>query len=88
MAITVSPRSCARQVWIMNDKWVERIWQREGLKVALRQLKRSRLWLAHGSCIRLRPEHRNYVWSYQSSSASPRHRVAKHSCCERKRPAG
>jgi hypothetical protein len=26
--------------------------------------QRGRLWLADGSCIRLRPEHRNHVWSY------------------------
>src|SRR3954447_22933664 len=25
---------------------------------------RGRLWLTDGSCIRLRPEHRNHVWSY------------------------
>jgi hypothetical protein len=25
---------------------------------------RRRLWLNDGSCIRLRPEHRNHVWSY------------------------
>ena len=29
-----------------------------------KQLKRVRLWLTDGSCIRLRPEHRNHVWSY------------------------
>jgi len=40
------------------------IWQREGLKVPQKQPKRSRLWLVDGSCIRLRPEHRNHVWSY------------------------
>ncbi len=40
------------------------IWQREGLKVPQRQPKRSRLWLADGSCIRLRPEYKNHVWSY------------------------
>ena len=34
------------------------------VKVPQRQPKRSRLWLADGSCIRLRPEHRNHVWSY------------------------
>src|SRR6266540_6340767 len=50
--------------WIINDKRVERIWQREGLKVPHKQPKRGRLWLADGSCIRLRPEHRNHVWSY------------------------
>src|SRR5262249_27257845 len=50
--------------WIINDKRVERIWRREGLKVPPKQPKRGRLWLADGSCIRLRPEHRNHVWSY------------------------
>src|SRR6516165_2607279 len=35
-----------------------------GLKVPPKQPKRGRLWLADGSCIRLRPEHRNHVWSY------------------------
>ena len=29
-----------------------------------RQPKRKRLWLNDGSCIRLRPEHPNHVWSY------------------------
>src|SRR6266436_1508736 len=29
-----------------------------------KQPKRGRLWLADGSCIRLRPEQRNHVWSY------------------------
>lgn len=48
----------------MNDKRVERIWRREGLKVPKKQPKRGRLWLNDGSCVRLRPEHRNHVWSY------------------------
>jgi len=50
--------------WLVNDKRVERIWLREGLKVPKKQPKRGRLWLNDGSCIRLRPEHRNHVWSY------------------------
>jgi transposase InsO family protein len=50
--------------WLVNDKRVERIWRREGLKVPHKQPKRGRLWLADGSCIRLRPQHRNHVWSY------------------------
>lgn len=29
-----------------------------------RQPKRGRLWLADGSCIRLRPERANHVWAY------------------------
>jgi putative transposase len=58
------PAELLRQAgWIINDKRVERIWRREGLKVP-RQPKRGRLWLADGSCIRLRPQHRNHVWSY------------------------
>ena len=50
--------------WLVNDKRVERIWRREGLKVPPKQPKRSRLWLADGSCVRLRPERPNHVWSY------------------------
>src|SRR6476620_11489873 len=50
--------------WLVNDKRVERIWRREGLKVPHKQPKRGRLWLSDGSCIRLRPEHRTHVWSY------------------------
>src|SRR5262249_58362591 len=50
--------------WTINDKRVERIWQREGLKGPHKQPKRGRLWLGDGSCIRLRPEQRNHFWSY------------------------
>ena len=53
-----------RQGWQVNHKRVERIWQREGLKVPSRQPKRARLWLNDGSCIRLRATHPNHVWSY------------------------
>jgi len=50
--------------WQINDKRVERLWRREGLKVSYKQPKKGRLWLNDGSCIRLRPEYRNHVWSY------------------------
>lgn len=50
--------------WRVNHKRVERLWRREGLKVPQKQPKRGRLWLNDGSCLRLRPEHRNHVWSY------------------------
>ena len=50
--------------WVVNVKRVERIWRREGLKVPAKQPKRGRLWLNDGSCVRLRPEYRNHVWSY------------------------
>jgi len=50
--------------WVINDKRVERIWRREGLKVPAKQPKRGRLWLTDGSCIRLRAERPNHVWSY------------------------
>ncbi len=29
-----------------------------------KQRKKRRLWLNNGSCVRLRPKCRNYVWSY------------------------
>ena len=50
--------------WQVNHKRVERLWKREGLKVPERQPKRGRLWLTDGSCIRLRPAHKDHVWSY------------------------
>jgi transposase InsO family protein len=48
----------------VNHKRVERIWREEGLKVPKKQPTRRRLWLNDGSCIRLRPTHRDHVWSY------------------------
>ena len=50
--------------WHVNVKRVYRIWRREGLKVPMKQPKRGRLWLNDGSCVRLRPERPNHVWSY------------------------
>ena len=53
-----------REGWEVNHKRIERLWRREGLKVPKKQPKRGRLWLNDGSCVRLRPTHRNHVWSY------------------------
>lgn len=50
--------------WRVNHKRIERIWRQEGLKVPKKQPKRGRLWLNDGSCIRLRPERKDHVWSY------------------------
>jgi putative transposase len=50
--------------WVVNTKRIERIWGQEGLKVPQKQPKRGRLWLNDGSCVRLRPERQNHVWSY------------------------
>jgi putative transposase len=50
--------------WQINHKRVERIWRKEGLKVPKKQPKKGRLWLNDGSCIRLRPEYKDHVWSY------------------------
>jgi len=50
--------------WRVNHKRVERIWRQEGLRVPKKQPKRGRLWLNDGSCVRLRPEHRDHVWAY------------------------
>lgn len=55
--------------WKVNHKRVERLWRREGLKVPKRQPKRGRLWLNDGSCIGLRPQYRNHVWSYDFMTA-------------------
>jgi transposase InsO family protein len=53
-----------REGWRVNHRRVERIWRQEGLKVPQKQPKRGRLWLNDGSCVRLRPEHRNHMWTY------------------------
>ena len=53
-----------RAGWHVGKDRVERIWRREGLKVPQKQKPRGRLWLNDGSCVRLRPEHANHVWSY------------------------
>ncbi|MEM6504013.1 MAG: IS3 family transposase [Planctomycetota bacterium] len=58
--------------WWVNHKRVERIWRREGLKVPKKQPKRGRLWLNDGSCIRLRPEYKDHVWSYDFVQARTR----------------
>jgi len=58
--------------WWVNHKRVERIWRREGLKVPQRQRKRGRLWFNDGSCVRLRPEHKDHVWSYDFVQARTR----------------
>jgi len=55
--------------WSVGRDRVEQIWTREGLKVPKKQKSRRRLWLNDGSCIRLRPERANHVWSYDFVSA-------------------
>ena len=49
--------------WHLNHKRAERIWRREGLKVPHKQKKKGRLWMNDGSCVRLRAERPNHVWS-------------------------
>jgi transposase InsO family protein len=53
----------------VNHKRVKRIWRPEGLNVPGRQPKRGRLWLNDGSCVRLRPQCKNHVWSYDFVTA-------------------
>ena len=55
--------------WPVGKDRVQRIWRREGLKVPQKQRPRGRLWLNDGSCVRLRPERPNHVWSYDFVSA-------------------
>jgi putative transposase len=55
--------------WQVGKDRVQCIWRREGLKVPAKQRPRGRLWLEDGSCVRLRPERANHVWSYDFGSA-------------------
>jgi putative transposase len=56
--------------WNVGRDRVEKIWRREGLKVPRKQKPRGRLWLNDGSCVRLRAERENHVWSYDFVSAT------------------
>ena len=55
--------------WCSGKDRVQRIWRRAGLRVPQKQRPRGRLWLNDGSCVRLRPQHENHVWSYDFVSA-------------------
>ena len=55
--------------WEVGQDRVQRIWRREGLKVPQKLRPRGRLWLNDSSCVRLRPERPNHVWSYDFMSA-------------------
>jgi len=55
--------------WQVGKDRVQRIWRREGLKVPQKQRPRGRLCFNDGSCVRLRPERPNHVWSYDFVSA-------------------
>jgi len=61
-----------RDGWQVGKDRVERIWRREGLKVPQKQKPRGQLWFNDGSCVRLRPQHPNHVWSYDFVSAKTR----------------
>ena len=56
--------------WQVGKDRVQRIWRREGLQVPEKQKPRKRLWFNDGSCVRLRPERANHVWSYDFVSAA------------------
>ena len=43
---------------------MKQLWRIEGLKVQQKQPKRKQLWFNDGSCIRLRPQFKDHLWSY------------------------
>jgi putative transposase len=53
-----------REGWRVNRKRVQRIWREQGFKVRQRQRKKHRLGTSENSCVRLKAEYRNHVWSY------------------------
>jgi hypothetical protein len=58
-----------RAGWQVGKDRVKRIWRREGRRVPQKQKLRGRLRLNNGSCVRLQPERKNCVWSYDFVSA-------------------
>jgi putative transposase len=58
-----------REGWEVGKDRVYPIWRHEGLTVPQKQPKRAQLWRTDGSCLRLRPERPNHVWSYDFVAA-------------------
>ncbi len=56
--------SLRREGWQVNRKRVQRLWQQEGLKVPVKQVKHRRMGSGENSCAVRRAEHQNHVWSY------------------------
>jgi transposase InsO family protein len=50
--------------WGVNFKRVYRLWQREGLKVPKRTVKRRLLGHSANSCVRRRAERKDHVWTW------------------------
>lgn len=53
-----------REGWQANRKRVQRLWQQEGLRVPVKQVKRRRLGSGKNGCAVRRAEYPNHVWSY------------------------
>jgi len=50
--------------WRVNKKRIYRIWKQEGLKVPKKARKKRRLGHSGNSCLRLRAEHKDHVWTW------------------------
>jgi len=74
--------------WPVGKDRVQCIWRREGLKVPQKQRPRGRLWLNDGSCVRLRPERANHVWSYDLSAHDAQREDATDAGTDRRVHAG
>jgi putative transposase len=53
-----------REGWRINRKRVHRLWRRQGLRVPQKARKKRRLGHSGNSCVRLRPEHMDQVWTW------------------------
>lgn len=58
--------------WEVNQKRVERIWGRVGLKVPHIQPKRARLCLNDGPCVRPQPLGTYQLWAYDFAAIRTR----------------
>jgi len=53
-----------REGWRINRKRVHRVWRQQGLRVPQKARKKRRLGHSGNSCVRLRPEHKDQVWTW------------------------
>jgi transposase InsO family protein len=53
-----------REGWRINRKRVHRMWRQQGLRVPQKARQRRRLGHSGNSCVRLRPKHKDHVWTW------------------------
>ncbi len=69
-------RHLQREGWVVNVKWVHRLWKQEGLKIISPSRKKRRFGSSNQGIQRLSARGINHVWITTLSSTKPRTEAA------------